>query len=159
MTTDARFEDGGDTPLMLKAHDTDDLTILSALCQDAIVPVGEISYNTEQRRFAMLLNRFRWEDVDRATKHKRSVERVQSVLLFDDVLTAKSSGVSAKDKETVISILSITFTAGPDGTGTALITLAGDGEIHLALEALDITLKDVTRPYVAPSKKQPTHKA
>jgi hypothetical protein len=157
MTTDARFEDGGDKPLMLKAHDGDDLTIISALCQDAIVPVGEISYDTGQRRFAMLLNRFRWEDVDRATKHKRSVERVQSVLLFDDVLGAKSAGVSASKKDTVISVLSVTFEAKADGTGAALITLAGDGEILLDLEALDVTLKDVTRPYVAPSKQQPTH--
>jgi hypothetical protein len=39
------------------------------------------------------------------------------------------------------------------------ITLAGDGAILLELEALDVTLKDVTRPYIAPSKKQPDHSA
>ena len=157
MVEDARFEDGGDTPLHLKARDADDLTILSALCQDAVVPMGEISYDAGQRRFAMLLNRFRWEDVDRATKRSRPVERVQSVLLFDDVLSAKSSGLSAAQKDTIISVLAITFTAGTDGTGAVEITLAGDGGILLDVEAIDVTLKDVTRPYVAPSKKQPQH--
>lgn len=157
MTEDARFEDGGDQPLHLKARDAEDLTILSALCQDAVVPMGEISYDAGQRRFAMLLNRFRWEDAERAAQRSRPVERVQSVLLFDDVLAAKSSGVSAADKDTIISVLAVVFTAGEDGVGTVEITLAGDGAILLELEALDVTLKDVTRPYIAPSKKQPNH--
>lgn len=157
MTEDARFEDGGDQPLHLKARDEEDLTILSALCQDAVVPMGEISYDAGQRRFAMLLNRFRWEDADRAAKRNRAVERVQSVLLFDDVMSAKSSGVSQADKDTIISVLSVTFTAGEDGAGDVEITLAGDGNILLSVETLDVTLKDVTRPYVAPSKKQPNH--
>jgi hypothetical protein len=82
---------------------------------------------------------------------------VQSVLLFDDVLTAKSSGVSATDKDTIISVLAVAFTAGEDGAGAVEITLAGDGDILLGVEALDVTLKDVTRPYIAPSKKQPDH--
>lgn len=157
MVEDARFEDGGDTPLRLKAYDPQDLEILSALCQDAVVPMGEISYDAGQRRFAMLLNRFRWEDVDRAAKRSRPVERVQSVLLFDDVMSAKSSGVSAVDKDTIISVLAVTFKASDDGTGAIEITLAGDGDILLGVEALDATLKDVTRPYIAPSKKQPDH--
>jgi hypothetical protein len=105
----------------------------------------------------MLLNRFRWEDADRAAKRSRPVERVQSVLLFDDVMSAKSSGVSTAKKDTIISVLAINFTAGKDGMGAVDITLAGDGDILLNVEALDVTLKDVTRPYVAPSKKQPEH--
>jgi hypothetical protein len=157
MTQDARFEDGGDKPLQLKAHDSEDLTVLSSLCQDAVVPMGEISYDTKQRRFAMLLNRFRWEDAERASTRKRPVERVQSVLLFDDVMSAKSAGLCASDKDTIISVLSITFVPTQDGAGQVEITLAGDGDILLEVEALDVTLKDVTRPYIAPSKKQPDH--
>jgi hypothetical protein len=38
-----------------------------------------------------------------------------------------------------------------------ILTLAGDGAIRLSVEALDVTLKDVTRPYVAPSGKLPGH--
>lgn len=157
MTQDARFEDGGDRPLQLKARDIEDLTILSALCQDAVVPMGEISYDTGQRRFAMLLNRFRWEDAERAEMRKRPAERVQSVLLFEDVTAAKSAGIAASDKDAIISILSVTFAPTQDGCGLITITLAGDGDILLEVETLDVTLKDVTRPYIAPSKKQPHH--
>jgi hypothetical protein len=155
--TDATFEDSYDKPLQLKARDTEDLTVLSALCQDAVVPTGEISYDAEHRCFAMLINRFRWEDRPRAQARKRDVERVQSVLMFEDVQSAQSSGITSNDKDAIIAILSLTFEARNDGTGRLEITLAGDGAIALELEALNITLKDVTRPYIAPSKTTPQH--
>jgi hypothetical protein len=154
---DATFEDSYDKPLRLKAQDPEDLTVLSALCQDAVVPAGEISYDAEHRCFAMLINRFRWEDRPRAEARGRDVERVQSVLMFEDVQSAQSSGLTSNDKDAIIAILSLTFEAQNDGTGRLEITLAGDGAIALELEALNITLKDVTRPYIAPSKTTPQH--
>jgi hypothetical protein len=57
----------------------------------------------------------------------------------------------------VLSLMSIEFTAGTDGAGEVLLTLAGDGAIRLEVEAIEATLKDVTRPYVAPSKRAPVH--
>lgn len=159
MVEDAKFEDGGEKPLYLKALDAEDLQVVSALVQDAIVPRGEISYDATQRRFALLLNRFRWEDVDAAERRKRPVERVQAVLVFDDVMSAKSSGLEQADTDTILSVLAITFEPGEDGAGRALITLAGDGAVALHVEALDVTLKDVTRPYVAPSRHVPAHDA
>ncbi|MDO6457562.1 DUF2948 family protein [Celeribacter halophilus] len=157
MVEDAKFEDGGERPLFLKGLDVDDLKVISALAQDAVVPMGEISYDASRRRFALLVNRFRWEDVEAAEKRGRPVERVQAVLVFDDVMAARSSGVPADDKEMILSILALSFIPAEDGMGTVEITLAGDGEIALDVEALDVTLKDVTRPYVAPSKHIPTH--
>jgi Protein of unknown function (DUF2948). len=157
MVEDARFEDGGERPLALKAMDTDDLTVISALVQDAVVPMGEISYDATHRRFALLINRFRWEDVETAERRGRPVERVQAVLMFEDVMSARSSGVPSGDKEMILSILTVTFAPAEDGMGTVEITLAGDGAIALDVEALDVTLKDVTRPYVAPSHKVPQH--
>ena len=157
MVDDARFEDGGEKPIYLKGMDADDLRVISALAQDAVVPSGEISYDATHRRFAMLINRFRWEDLVLAEKRGRPVERVQAVLVFDDVLAARSQGLAPDDKDTVISILALDFRAGEDGTGTVEITLAGDGAIALDVETLDVTLKDVTRPYVAPSRHTPQH--
>jgi hypothetical protein len=37
------------------------------------------------------------------------------------------------------------------------MTLAGDGVISCAVEALEVVLRDVTRPYIAPSRKAPRH--
>lgn len=157
MTEDARFEDGGEKPLRLKALDADDLTVLSALIQDSIFPAKEMVWKQKERRFAILLNRFRWEDVSAAERRRRPVERVQSVLVIEDVLAVQSQGVTKSDADMVLSLLSVTFEAGEDGTGHVLLTFAGDGQIRVAVEALEVIVKDVTRPYVAPSRATPAH--
>lgn len=155
--SDATFEDGVEKPLRLKALDVDDLTVLSGLVQDCVFPASEIKWDRAARRFALLINRFRWEDVDNATARKRDFERVQSVLMIEDALRVQSQGVDPREGETVLSLLSVTFEAGADGGGFVVLTLAGDGAIRVAVEALEVVLKDVTRPYVAPSKSMPGH--
>lgn len=152
MTEDARFEDGQERALNLGAEDAEDLQVISTLCQDAVFPITEMTF--AKRRFAILLNRFRWEDAARA---RHQPERVQSVLLFEDVQAVSSQGIDREDKDTVLSLLSVTFETGEDGTGDVILTLAGDGAIRLGVEALGATLKDVTRPYVAPSGSVPDH--
>lgn len=157
MTEDAKFEDGREAPLRLKALDMDDLNVLAALVQDAVFPATEMRWDSKARRFAILLNRFRWEDLDNAKLRKRPYERVQSVLAIEDVLKVQSQGVDKSDPDMVYSLLSIVFTAGGDGTGRIELTLAGDGAIALDVEALEVVLKDVTRPYLAPSGNVPAH--
>ena len=159
MVDDAKFEDGAEKPLRLKAQDADDLVAISAVLQDAVLPVSEMQFQQGEQRFGMLANRFRWEDVDAANASKRPVERVQAVVVFDSVVKVRTSGLDLKDKEQVISVLSLAFQAGEEGAGTVVLTLAGDGAIALDVECVEITLKDVTRPYQAPSGKVPTHPA
>ncbi len=155
--SDARFEDAGEGPLRLAAEDVEGLAVLSALLQDAVFPITEMSYGIKRRRFALLLNRFRWEDRDAAERAKRRYERVQSLRVFEDVLAVQSQGIDRGDADTVLSLLSIGFVPGEDGTGRVDLVLAGDGAIALQVEALDARLRDVSRPYIAPSGHVPQH--
>jgi dipeptidyl aminopeptidase/acylaminoacyl peptidase len=155
--SDATFEDGVEQPLRLKALDVEDLAVVSGLVQDAVFPGSEIKWDRTARRFALLLNRFRWEDADKAETRKRDYERVQSVLVIEDALRVQSQGVDPRDSDMVLSVLAIAFVEGADGGGVVDLTLAGDGVIRVEVEALEVVLKDVTRPYVAPSKAKPTH--
>lgn len=159
MTEDARFEDGGERPLNLGALDAEDLQVISALVQDAVLPVTEIRWQAAQRRLGLLVNRVRWEDVDAAKRSGRPVERVQSVLMVDNVLGVSSQGVDRSDKDTVLQILAVSWEAGDDADGFVVLTLAGDGALRAEVEALEVGLRDVTRPYVAPSRKLPDHDA
>lgn len=143
--------------MRLRALDGDDLVAVSAMLQDAVLPVSEMDWQAGKRRFGLLANRFRWEDAEAATVARRKVERVQAVLVVDSVLKVRTSGVDITDKDQVISLLTVTFEPAEDGAGTILLTLAGDGAIALDVECVDVTLKDVTRPYVAPSGKVPSH--
>lgn len=155
MTEDARFEDAAEKPLNLGAVDESDLTVLSALAQDAVFPATEMLWRPSERRFALLLNRFRWEDEGR---ERHGAERVQSVLVVENVTAVASQGIDPKDADTILSLLSVTFVpdAEPPG-GHVLLTLAGDGAIRLQVEALELRIRDVTRPYIAPSGHVPEH--
>lgn len=146
--TDARFEDGADAPLRLLAQDADDLPILSALLQDAVLTARDMRWQASRRRFAMLVNRFRWEDRARAER-AGDYERVQSLLVISDVVAVASSGFDRADGDLVLSLLSLRLEPGDDGAGDLFLTLAGDGEIRLRVECLDVALRDVTRPHAA----------
>lgn len=157
MNKDASFDDGCETALNLGALGPEDLQVLSMLLQDAIFPAAEMVWHASQRRFAILLNRFRWEDPALAAQGSQAAERVQAVLAIDNVLAVASQGIDRTDKAMVFSILSIEFDSAENGAGKVLLTLAGDGAIQLFVEAIEVQLKDVTRPYTALSKAIPDH--
>ncbi|MDA8740391.1 DUF2948 family protein [Rhodobacteraceae bacterium] len=157
MTPDAKFEDGGEAPLNIGALDSEDLTVISAMVQDAVLPIGEISWQANQRRLALLINRFRWEDKTNAERQGRPVERVQSLLVIETVLSVASQGLDRSEKDLVLSVLSITLENADNGDCFLTVTLAGDGALRIRVEAVEVQLRDVTRPYSAPSRKSPNH--
>lgn len=155
--TDARFRDGDETALRLRALSTDDLAVISALLQDSVGETGRIAWARRRRRFSLLLNRFRWEDAAAAERQGRPFERVQCLLTIETVLAVRSNGVDPGDPELVLSPLSIRFDAGEDAAGELRLVLAGDGEIAIDVECLDVTLVDVARPHKARAQTAPRH--
>ena len=135
------------------------LKVISALVQDAVLPATDMTWQRAQRRFVLLVNRFRWEDRAAAEAAGRPYERVRSLLVIGDVQAVRAQGLDRRDADTVLSLLSLDWQAGEDGTGRVLLTLAGDGAVAVDVEALEVSLQDVTRPYVAPSRKVPDHGA
>lgn len=154
---DATFEEGAEAPLHLKAQEPGDLPVISALVQDAVFTAADMRWQKGPRRFAVLLNRFRWEDRAAAERRGRAYERVRALLVISDVLRVARQGVDPRDGDTVLSLLSLAFEPGEDGAGRLVLTLAGDGAVALDVECLDVTLRDVTRPYRAASGKAPRH--
>jgi Protein of unknown function (DUF2948) len=155
--TDATFEDGAEKPLHLKAEDADGVPILSALVQDAVLTMADMKWEPRARRLALLVNRFRWEDRDAAEKRGRSYERARSLLMIGGALSVASSGIDRADRDMVLSVLALTWAPAADGAGLVTLTLAGDGAIEVRAECLDLTLRDVTRPYRALSGHVPKH--
>ena len=49
-------------PLKLRARDLDDMAVIAAMLQDAVVRPAEMTYLAREKRFVMVLSRFRWED-------------------------------------------------------------------------------------------------
>lgn len=142
-------------PLRLLAEEGDDLKIIAAAVQDAVVKAGNLNYEKRKRRFSIELNRYRWETAP--ARKGQPGERVRALLAFDGVLGVKTRGITKADPELILSLLSADFVADaaePPG-GKVTLLFAGDGEIVLTVEALDATLLD--SDYVWPTRHVPSH--
>ena len=159
MTQDARFNDALDRPLNLGAQDTEDLQVISSLTQDAVLTVDDLKWNRAERQVVFLLKRFRWEDVELAKQQGRDPERVQSLLVIQNATGLASQGIDRKQLDIVLSLMSLEFSGAEDGVGDLILTFSGDGALKVQIDGLDVALRDVTRPYVAPSKQVPNHDA
>lgn len=139
--------------MRLAAADNEDLEILSARLQDAAGKLKDIAYLPKQRRFALVLNRYRWED----SKGGRG-SRVRAGLKFDGVLDVKSQNIKRGAPDAVVSLLAIKFTGNgnDDPGGTIELLLAGGGTIKLTVECIDAELTDLTTPWEA--IRRPIHK-
>lgn len=157
MTTDARFADGADQPLRLIAREAADVPVMAALIQDAVLTVADLRLDRRRRRLAALIGRFRWEDRSGTGHARHAPERVRSLLVIEDVTALRSQGIDRSDPGGVLSLLSLSWAPGEDGAGRLTVTLAGGGALEIGVEALEIRLEDVSRPYAAPSGRTPQH--
>ena len=131
------------TRLRLAAADAEDLQILSARLQDAVLKLKDVSWQPKKHRFAAVVNRLTWEEGGRT--------RVRAGLHFDSVLKVQSHKVKLGADEAVIDLLAVTFTSngGEDPGGVVELVLAGGGAIRLTVECIEAELADLTQPWTA----------
>ena len=88
--------------LKLKAEDAEDLDIIGAAVQDALLRMGDLTFDQKARRFTAMINRFRWETAD----GRGPYERVRAALSFEGVLGVKSRRVrpDARGADVVIAV-------------------------------------------------------
>lgn len=141
-------------PLGLIAADKDDLGVVSAVMQDAVAKVGEMAYLPKARRFALLANRFVWEEG--ATKDRGPWHRVRTGLHFEDVARVRTQALDLGNKDAVVAILAVGFEPdGEDGAGTITISLGGGGAIALTVEAINAAAEDLSAPWA--TQNRPDH--
>ena len=158
MASAARVRGGSERPLKLRADDVEDLQIVSALAQDAVLPASEMTWDHKRRRFACLINRFRWEAVQESEQRDLHLERVQAVLAVDDVVAVRRQAPAPEvSQDIVLSLLMLSFQPDGDGMGRVVLTFAGDAAVEVEVEAINVTLQDVTCTYEAPSQRTPGH--
>lgn len=135
-------------PLKLYGHDADDMRIISAHVQDAVLQIGDLAYRAEARRFVMLMNRFMWE----APEARR---RVRSALQIRGVVRVARRRIKSAPADAVLSLLALDFTPEDAPAGMVSAVFAGGGEIRLAVEACEVILEDVSAPW--PTQAAPAH--
>ena len=125
------------SPVHLIAHDPDDLVVISALVQDALVRHADMTYQSTNRRFLLIVSRFRWE------AESPSRERVRTGLHFNHVLKVQQQGLALYVRDSVAELLAVSF--NPDATDRVAITLefAGGGAVRLTAECIDAEVCDL----------------
>jgi hypothetical protein len=140
------------TDLKLLALDTEDLEVISAHVQDAIVRVADMGYARGDRRFALLMNRFDWE-ADNARRGKGV--RKRTALHFDAVQSVVTNGFDPSSAEGVLELLAITFTPIDGPAGIIELSFAGGGTVRLGVECLEARMSDLGAAWAAAAK--PSH--
>jgi hypothetical protein len=124
--------------LKLVALDADDLAIVSAHLQDAIVHVRDLAYLPTERRFALAARRFDWE-AGPSDPPRRRLTGVH----FERVLAARTKGIDRSNPDAVLSLLAITFEIRDEPSGTATLLFSEGGAIQLDLECIEAQMKDL----------------
>ena len=138
--------------LKLRAADREDLQILSACLQDAVIAIKEMTYLPGEKRFVFVANRFRWEDSDRPTPAEGAAiyERIHCGICFDKVNAVRQQGLVQQRKGQIVSLLAIE-------TGDGVIDLRFSAGIVIRLEVDGILchLQDLDEPW--PTQWRPNH--
>lgn len=132
--------DSGTDSLKLAALDDEDLQVLSAHLQDAVLRVGDIAYLPKQNRLAAVVNRFDWESArQKAGKYRRR----RSALRFDRVQKAQIQGIRLDARDAVLNLLAISFEPAEAPSGAITLYFAGGGAIRLEVECIEAELADL----------------
>ena len=140
--------------LKLRAADLEDLAVVSAILQDALVTVGEMAYLPDEKRFVLVANRFRWEPP--VGEARKNFERTLSGLCVDDVTRVQRRGFHPREEERILSLLAIRAAGGTVEKPEALILdFAGGTSIRLEVGRVLCHLDDLGEPW--PTRWRPKH--
>ena len=157
-------------PLKLRAMDDEDLGVVSAFLQDAIVPLAEMEFVAGEKRFALVASRFRWENCPETADMPAnasqvaqpppgdaslaegctSYERVSCGVAFEGVEAVRRRGLDPRDRGRILELLGMRIAAGA-------VTLEVAGAAALRLEGARITcrMSDLGDPW--PAQSRPRH--
>lgn len=136
--------------LKLVALDRDDVEVVSAHVQDALVRVADIFWRPREHRFVMGLSRFDWIGAaDAKPTSKPDYRRCRTALRFERVLSCKSRNLDQKNKDAQLNLLAVEFEGHDSPAGVVTMTFSGGGVIRLEVECLEAELADLGEIFVA----------
>jgi hypothetical protein len=136
--------------LKLRAEDEDDLAVISAFLQDALVPVRDLAYVPRDRTFLFVANRFRWEDGMRCAVREGGFRRTLCGVTFGEVAAVFYSGFRRSEDDRILSLLAVR----PD-SGVVRLEFSGGPAVRLDVARIVCHARDLGEPW--PTTWQPRH--
>jgi hypothetical protein len=146
-------KDASMSDLKLIAFDTEDLAVIAAHLQDAVLRVGDMAYLKAERRFALVANRFDWTST-KGEADKGEFVRRRAGVHFEHVTHAKVQGLDLANKDQVLSLLTLTFEASEAPQGALTLTFAGGGAVRLEVDCIEAALTDLGAAWATPRKPE-----
>ena len=140
--------------LKLIARTEEDLRVVSAHLQDAIVNVNDIANLKKNKILLLQLNRFMWEDVEKGVFRKN--KRIRTVLKFENVIKVYSKNIYQDKKDKFLDFLTIETNKMTDNNYEMKIVFSGDSIIKVISEVIEVTLDDQGEAW--DTKNMPKHK-
>ncbi|WP_417672044.1 DUF2948 family protein [Roseibium sp.] len=135
--------------LKLAALDAEDLQVVSAHVQDAVLTVGDIRFLPKEQKAVFAMNRFAWDR--EADKRTRQHERRRSALGVSQVRSMKSIGIKQDAKGAVLELLAVTFEEDEAPGGHLRLDFAGGGALVLAVDCIEVQLADLGAAWATPN--------
>lgn len=133
--------------LRLSALDIEDLAVISAQMQDAVLLAGDMSYDRKRKKFLLIANRFAWDE-------SQAPQRRRTGLHFYRILAVKTLNMGGLEKDEVMSLLSITFAETESPGGEVLLSFSGGATVRLIVECLECQMADLGPAWGASSTPQ-----
>jgi hypothetical protein len=125
--------------LKLAALDAEDLAVISAHLQDAILRADDLAWLAGERRFVLVGRRF-----DRSPELGDAPRRRLAGVHFERVMGVKTRGiVPGRASDETLSLLTIAFEPSEAPSGTVTLVFAGGGAIRLDVECIEVRMKDL----------------
>ena len=138
------------TMLKLMATDAEDIETIGAILQDSVVPMREMAFQPAEHRFAMVANRFRWEDADGERVEGRIYQRIRCGVRFEDVKAVRVRDLDQRRRGEILSLLTVAA-----GDGFIELVFAGGGTIRMEIDRIACHLEDFDEPW--PTQWRPNH--
>ena len=126
--------------LKLLALDREDVEVVSAHLQDAVIKAADIHWRPNEHRVVVGLNRFDWES---ATGGSPQFRRRRAALRFERVSACKCREVASADKDKVLNLLAVVFEETDQPAGVVTLTFSGGAALRLEVECLEAELADL----------------
>ena len=129
--------------LRLTALDDEDLSVISAHLQDAVILIGDMKFTPARKQFALVANRFDWEHSENGRADGEPFLRRRTGLHFNQVTAARAQNIRQGENDAVLELLSITFEPAEAPSGTIALTFAGGGTLKLDVECIEAQMSDM----------------
>jgi hypothetical protein len=140
--------------LRLRAVDADDLSVIAACLQDALIPLSEMAYLPGEQRFMAAFCRFRRECLEDPDACE-GLTQCCSVLTFEGVEAVKYRGLDPRLRRVRLELLTIVAEPVAERLTHVTLLFAGDAAIQLHVREIAARLEDFGEPW--PASTAPVH--